>query len=155
MTSHPIISSASSADIPALEGIVAETQLFPSEMLADMIAPVLGGETAAFWLCARRDGETVGFCYVVPEEMAPGAWNMLALAVLPRLQGQGIGTALVAAAEARLRANAARLLIVDTSGIDAFARTRQFYAQAGYDQEARIRDYWAAGDDKITFRKRL
>ena len=46
-------------------------------------------------------------------------------------------------------------MIVDTSGTEAFAETRAFYRKNGYTEEARIRDYWADGDDKITFRKPL
>ena len=46
-------------------------------------------------------------------------------------------------------------MIVDTSGTDDFAMTRKFYSQNGYEEEARIRDFWADGDDKVIFRKAL
>jgi len=80
---------------------------------------------------------------------------MLALAVHPHVQGKGYGAALVRAAEAHLREAGHRILIVDTSGTDDFAQTRAFYAHLGYAEEARIRDFWADGDDKVTFRKAL
>ena len=32
----------------------------------------------------------VGFCYAVPEELADGAWNMLAIAVCPQKRGGGV-----------------------------------------------------------------
>ncbi|CAN0589115.1 unnamed protein product [Ectocarpus sp. 12 AP-2014] len=48
-----------------------------------------------------------------------------------------------------------RVLLVETSGNAGFARTRAFYAQAGYEEEARIREFYAAGEDKIIFRKAL
>ena len=47
----------------------------------------------------------------------------------------------------------ARVLLVETSGTDDFVRTRSFYEQIGYTNEACIRDYYDAGDDKIIFRK--
>ena len=97
----------------------------------------------------------MGFCYTEPEELAEGTWNMLALAVRPDLQGKRLGSALVAAAEQHLRGRKQRILIVDTSGTDGFEMTRKFYAQNGYEEEARIRDFWAPGDDKVTFRKAL
>ena len=80
---------------------------------------------------------------------------MLAIAVLPSSQGLGHGGALVAHLEAVLRRRKQRILIVDTSGVDAFARTRDFYRKSGYTEEARIRDFWATGDDKIVFWKSL
>ena len=48
-----------------------------------------------------------------------------------------------------------RLLLVETSGKLSFERTRRFYAGLGYRREAVIRDYYAAGDDKIVFAKPL
>jgi hypothetical protein len=39
--------------------------------------------------------------------------------------------------------------------LPTFERTRAFYAKNGYDQEARIRDFYKSGEDKIVFRKAL
>jgi hypothetical protein len=38
---------------------------------------------------------------------------------------------------------------------DFLEKTRAFYLKCGYDLEARIRDYYTEGDDKVTFRKAL
>lgn len=143
-------------DVADLQAVVDSTELFPSEMLPEMIGNFLSGdESSDQWLTCEVDGKAVGFCYAASEELTDGAWNMLALAVVPSLQGKGHGGALVAELEATLRDRGQRLLIVDTSGVDAFSRTRQFYRKNGYTEEARIRDFWAAGDDKIVFWKSL
>ena len=152
---NPMITTTSIDDIPALKDVLDDTGLFPSDMLSDMLAPALAGETEAFWLTCRHGGKAVGFCYTVPEELADGTWNMLALAVHPERQGNGLGAALVRAAEQHLRDKGERILIVDTSGSNDFALARKFYAQNGYEEEARIRDFWAEGDDKVIFRKEL
>jgi ribosomal protein S18 acetylase RimI-like enzyme len=143
-------------DLLDLQEVVDGTELFPSEMLPDMVASFLSGDEGRdLWLTCEVDGKAVGFCYAVPEELTDGAWNMLALAVLPLLQGKGHGAALVAQLETTLKRREQRVLIVDTSGVAAFARTREFYRKNGYAEEARIRDFWAAGDDKIVFWKSL
>ncbi len=80
---------------------------------------------------------------------------MLALAVRPELQGKRLGAALLRAAEQHLKGKGQRILIVDTSGSDDFALTRKFHAKNGYEEEARIRDFWADEDDKVVFRKAL
>ena len=152
---NPIIKATSSDDIAGLQAVLEGTELFPSEMLPEMLAPSLAGETEAFWLTCHSGGEAVGLCYTVPEDLADGTWNMLALAVRPDLQGKRLGAALVKAAEQHLKGKGQRILIVDTSGTDDFALTRKFYTQNGYDEEARIRDFWADGDDKVIFRKAL
>jgi hypothetical protein len=47
-----------------------------------------------------------------------------------------------------------RLLPVETSALPRYDRTRAFCAWCGH-EEARIRDYLAAGDDLVVFRKAL
>lgn len=80
---------------------------------------------------------------------------MLAIAVLPDHQGKGVGGAIVNALEGLLQQGGHRVLIADTSGADAFESTRAFYRKNGYEEAARLRDFWAEGDDKVTFWKSL
>ncbi|MEM9580274.1 MAG: GNAT family N-acetyltransferase [Pseudomonadota bacterium] len=147
------IRPARAGDVPGLTDIVGRTGLFPAEMLAPMIAPALDGQEGGFWLVAERDDQPLGFAYTAPEAMTEGVWNMLALAVLPGAQRGGVGAQLVQGVEAHLGSQEARLVLVDTSSGPDFEAARQFYENRGYGLEARIRDYWGAGDDKLTYRK--
>jgi N-acetylglutamate synthase-like GNAT family acetyltransferase len=143
-------------DIPALNLVLDGTGLFPSDMLPDMIQGFLSTEeTPDIWLTCERDGIAIGFCSALPETLTDGTWNMLAIAVLPEVQGSGAGATLVKALEDKLREEGHRIIIADTSGTDAYAKTRNFYLKIGYTQEARIRDFWAEGDDKVVFWKSL
>lgn len=80
---------------------------------------------------------------------------MLALGVARARQKSGLGRSLSSALEAQLCKLRARVLIVDTSSAEGFDSARAFYQRQGFREEARIEDYWAPGDDKITFWKRL
>lgn len=143
-------------DIGDLRRVLDGTGLFPSEMLPDMLEAFLSNDGAGdIWLTCDADGVAIGFCFAAPEALADGTWNMLALAVLPAEQGHGLGGAIVRRLEADLRERGQRVLIADTSGADEFARTRAFYRGNGYAEEARIRDFWAAGDDKVVYWKSL
>ena len=70
-------------------------------------------------------------------------------------QRSGTGSVLLNAVEDHLRTLHQRILLVDTSSTEDFEMARGFYIRNGYDEEARIRDFWAEGDDKVVFRKAL
>lgn len=121
-----------------------------------MLAGYLAGEEHdEFWLTVDDGSGPLAIAYCAPERMAEGTWNLLLIAVEPDRRGGGIGAALVEHIEAALRARGQRVLLVETSGVPEFGRTRSFYRANGYDEEARIRDFYDAGDDKVVFWKSL
>lgn len=144
-----------SGDIAALKRVLDQIDLFPSEMLDDMVKGFLEGETDDLWLTLETGGTAIGFCYANPEQMTQDTWNILALAVSPAHQGKGAGAQLTQQMEVQIKDQEGRIVIVDTSGTEAFAKTRHFYENAGYTEEARIRDFWSKGDDKVTYWKSL
>lgn len=141
-------------DLPAIKKILDATELFPSELLDEMAAGALaGGECEERWLSADGGNGPLGFAYYVPERMTEGTWNLLAIAVDPGHQGRGVGAALVGRIERDLRDRGQRVLLVETSGLREFERARAFYRANDFDEEARIRDFHASGDDKVVFWK--
>lgn len=143
------------ADLPAIAQVLDETGLFPADMLADMAEPGLSGGAPHHWLVAEQAGEVIGFGYCEPERLTDGTFNLLAIAVRPNRQGQGAGSTIIAALEARLGRAGGRVLIVETSSLDDYAATRAFYDGLGFTREARIRDFYTEGEDKILFWKRI
>jgi ribosomal protein S18 acetylase RimI-like enzyme len=114
----------------------------------------LMNSSPAIWLTAD-DGEPVGVAYCAPEAVASGAWNLLMLWTRHDKHGEGFGSQLVAHLESELERRRARLLLVETSGLPAFAAARAFYAKAGFSHEATIKNFFAAGDDKLVFTKQM
>ncbi len=145
------------ADTAALKALIDATDLFPSHLLDDMLADYFRGDHDQgdhVWL-TDDDGGPVGVAYYAPERMTVGTWNLYLIAVHPDRQGQGRGSALLRHVERALAARGERVLLVETSGLPSFERTRAFYRACGYDEEARIRDFYQAGEDKVIFRKAL
>lgn len=141
--------------MPAVRAIIDATGLFPSEMLDAMVGELpRATDSTEFWL-TFDDGGPVAVAYYAPEQMTEGTWNLYLIAVHPEQQGKGIGAALMAHVEKTLAAAGERVLLVETSGLDEFERTRNFYRNIGYDEEARIREFYSAGEDKVIFRKSL
>lgn len=141
--------------MPGLKAVIDATGLFPAEMLDEMTAGHFdGGSPSEIWLTVDEDGP-VAVAYCASERMTHGTWNLLLIAVHPARQGQGVGAKLTRHIETTLAASGERVLLVETSGLPEFERTRAFYRRLGYAEEARIREFYRAGEDKIIFRKAL
>lgn len=127
-----------------------------TEELAQMLDEYFQGDRDRpdFWSVDDKNGP-VGVAYVAPERMTEGTWNLYLIAVHPDFQRQGRGRALLRHVEQTLVERGARMLLVETSGLKSFESVRAFYRKSGYDEEARIREFYTAGEDKIVFRKVL
>lgn len=97
----------------------------------------------------------VGATLWQPRVPADRVWDLTMIVVDPDFQGEGRGAAMMRTVETLLREAGERLLIVETSATAQYDHSREFYARLGYDEEARVRDYWEDGDDLIIFRKAL
>ena len=143
------------SDLPSIAVVLDETELFPKEMLEEMIMPFFEDplHPDKWFVCEDDEQRVVGFAYCRPEPLTVSTWNLLAIGVRPEHQGQKFGATMLQYIEQALASE--RLLIVETSSLDSFARTRAFYTRCGYDLVATIPDYWEAGDGKVIFSKRL
>lgn len=144
------------ADLADVKSIVDANQMFPSEFLDEMTAEFFSGESMEKWFVIENDDKKViGVAFCSPERMTEGTWNLLMIAVRPNAQGRGVGKQLMNHAEELVRSLDARILLVETSGLPEYQRTRDFYPKCGYSQVALIPEYYAKGDDKIIFMKSL
>ena len=146
-------------DTNALLTLAEATGLFESnqiEELAQMLNQHFNEEadSQGVWF-TDDDSEPVGVAYVAPERMTEGTWNLYLIAIHPDRQRQGRGAALLRHVEQMLAERGERVLLVETSGLEDFEYVRAFYRKIGYAEEARIRGFYKAGDDKIIFRKSL
>jgi ribosomal protein S18 acetylase RimI-like enzyme len=125
-------------------------------MLDDMTAAWLGGRPRdELWYVATRDEAVVGLLYCAAERMTNQTWNLLLIAVHEAAQGTGVASRLTERLEAVLIGQGGRVLLVETSSLPDFDRTRAVYRKLGYVEVARIPDFYAAGEDKVVFWKSL
>jgi ribosomal protein S18 acetylase RimI-like enzyme len=151
------IRQATNADVADIRRVAIDSGLFaPDEVgsLADDLieAP---GPAEPHWLVLEREGSIAAAAYVGPEPYSDRVWNLYFIAVDANSQGRGEGSALLTHIRHLLQSagpEAARLLLVETSGLPSFEATRAFYEKHGFVKEARIRDYYGDGDDKVIFR---
>lgn len=160
--SEPTIRPATTDDLTRIKEIAAAAEMFSAdeaEFLDDMVHGAVDGTLEGHrWLVVEVDGEVAAAAQYAPEPFADRMWNLYFIAVDPVRQGSGIGTLVMAHVEADLRQRGdahARTLIVETSSTEQYERTRHFYAGLGYDEEARIREFYGPADHKVVFWKRL
>ncbi len=155
MDQHAHIRPVQRQDLSQIKHIADATELFPPDMLDDMIAGYLDGSKPDIWFIYSLEGKAISFGFCEPERMTEGTWNLLAIGVDPEHQGKGIGADMMTYLENRLASAGERILLVETMGVPAFERTRAFYRKQGYVEEARIREFYEAGADKVVFWKQL
>lgn len=162
MTDHTI-RPAVADDLDRIKEIAVAADMFSAEdadFFDEMVHGALDGNLEGHqWLVVETsDGAVIGAAQFAPEPFADRMWNLYFIAVDPAFQASGIGSALMAHVEADLSNRGqehARTLVVETSSTDQYARTRTFYANIGYNEEARIREFYGPGDHKVVFWKQL
>ena len=148
-------------DTPTLLALAEATAVFKpheiealDEVLADYHESNHAyGHAAATALDAA--GTIVGFAYLAPAAMTDRTWELWWLAVDPRHHGRGHGRRLLEHAEAHVRRENARLFLIETSDTPVYEPTRGFYLKAGYTQAAVVADFYADGDGKVVYAKRV
>ncbi|MEM9119330.1 MAG: GNAT family N-acetyltransferase [Cyanobacteria bacterium P01_F01_bin.56] len=146
-------------DTDSLLALATATGLFDAGELDQLRAMLSAfhdgsGTLGEFWLIDDDSG-AVGVVYCAPERMTEGTWNLYLIGVHPDRQREGRGAALLTHVEQKLRSQGERVLLVETMGVSDFEYVRAFYRNAGYHEEARIRDFYRAGQDKIVYWKSL
>lgn len=140
--------------IAAVLDLVVAAGMFAADEVG-LVEELLTGDVEGGVGVVDDEGGVLGVAYYQPEHGADAVYDLTMIAVAPAHQGQGRGAALLRHVEEDLRGRGQRLLLVDTSASPQYDLTRAFYRRCGYDEEARIRDYWADGDDLVVFRKAL
>lgn len=103
----------------------------------------------------EKEGQIMGFAYFAPDAMTDRAWDLYWIAVRKDTQARGLGKRLLDHVEEAVRLAGGRVLFIDTSGLPHYTPTRRFYLKNGYTEAACLKDFYADGDDKIIYRKRL
>jgi ribosomal protein S18 acetylase RimI-like enzyme len=96
-----------------------------------------------------------GYVCFGPTPKSVGVFDLYWIAVDPREQGHGFGQLLLRFVENEVRRQGGRMLLIETSSKQSYARTVRFYEAAGYDEISRIKDFYRIEDDKVVFCKHL
>ncbi len=140
-------------------GILSATDAFSDEEVSvalELFDEVIAGSSDYELVGAFDEGAALaGYACFGPTPATEGSFDLYWLAVHPAAQGRGCGRALVRWVEQELGRRGARLLVVETSSRADYAPTREFYSRRGYEEAARVRDFYAPADDRLILTTRL
>ncbi|HYS55412.1 MAG TPA: GNAT family N-acetyltransferase [Thermoanaerobaculia bacterium] len=145
-------------DRAAIEDFLRASENFTAEEVGtalELIDEALAGDDEYIVNVLSADGRVVGYECHGPASLTVGTYDLYWIAVDPRAQRQGYGRRLLRAAEEDVARRAGRLLLIETSSKPSYAPTVEFYKRNGYHLDARIRDYYRLGDDKLVFAKEI
>lgn len=143
------------ADHDALIALATASGLFEPEQTGLLTKMLRSPDVNDTWFTYDESGVPVGVAYLAPEKMTTGTWNLYWIAVAPDYQKQGRGKAILEHVQQWLIERKQRLLLVETAGVNDFDYVRLFYADNGFKKEARIRDFYEPGMDKVVYCKSL
>jgi len=145
-------------DVGRVRSLVASTGFFNAaevDVAADLVTERLskGIRSGYHFILAERGSGLVAYACYGPIEGTQGSFDLFWIAVAPEEQGKGLGPQVLARAETAMRKAGAKRIYVDTSSSDRYAPTRGFYQRMGFEEEARLPDFYAPGDSKVIYVK--
>lgn len=148
------------SDIPVLTEIVRATGRFSAaevEIAVELLNENLTrGEASDYSVTvAEVDGALAGYTCCGPIPCTISSFDLYWIVVDPRVQGRGVGRALMREFESQVERRGGTHVFIDTSLRGDYAPTRAFYERCGYQLEARLADFYGPGDGKAVFSKRL
>lgn len=157
---RPKVRPMTSEDKPAIIEILRNTPEFKTaevdiaeEVLDSYLHDPIGSGYQVF--VAEVGSSIAGYICYGPTPLTQGTWDIYWLAVAPKQQRHGIGNTLLRFAEDKIKETEGRLALIETSSKPEYEATRHFHRSQGYELVCRIADFYAPGDDKLVFQKRL
>jgi GNAT superfamily N-acetyltransferase len=147
-------------DRQAVDRLVRATGFFSEEEIGIAVELVeerlaKGDASGYFFLFAEEGEQLIGYACFGPIPGTLHSFDLYWIAVDPREQGRGIGRKLMVLSEMLMAKRGGTRVYADTSSRPQYDPTRSFYLSCGYLQEAFLTDFYAPGDGKVIFVKRL
>lgn len=107
------------------------------------------------FLLAHQAKAVLGYVCYGPIACTLGSWDLYWIVVDNAHRRQGVGGILLAAAVQRIITAGGRGVYVETSSQPKYLPTRAFYERHGFRREAVLADFYAPGDDKLIYVRKV
>lgn len=148
------------SDIEIVREITDSTRFFYDhevEIAAELVQERVeqGESTGYFFVFAEVDGVTVAYSCYGPITMSKTSFDLYWIVTHNDFRGKGIGRKLLEETYKHAKAMGCKILIAETSGLPHYEPTRAFYTGNKFTLEASLKDFYAEGDDKLFYTKRI
>jgi ribosomal protein S18 acetylase RimI-like enzyme len=114
-----------------------------------------GPPSGYFFLFAELDGRVVGYACYGPIALTVGSYDLFWIAVDKSAQGMGLGRKIMDKVAEIIRSEGGRNIYIETSTRPHYQPTRAFYERCGCALVATFDDFYAPGDGKAIYCKRV
>jgi ribosomal protein S18 acetylase RimI-like enzyme len=108
-----------------------------------------------FILAFDESEQLIGYVCFGPTPLTDRTFDLYWIAVDPDFAGQGVGKALLKKFEEEISGQNGRMIVIETSSSPEYALTREFYLKNHYTLAETIKDFFRAGEDRVTYVKTL
>jgi ribosomal protein S18 acetylase RimI-like enzyme len=113
---------------------------------------LLDGQFSPYlFLFAEFEQALVGYCCFGQIPLTDSSYDVYWIAVNEEWRSRGVGSEIMRRTEEEIVRLGGSRIYVDTSGRAQYGPTRKFYQARGYLLEAVLKDFYAAGDDKLIY----
>lgn len=123
--------------------------------LADLYLNDTKNNDYLFFVTEESNKELSSFICFGPTPMTIGTYDLYWIGTKQGFEKKGLAKNLINFMIDYLKQNDGRLIRVETAGKDSYNGTQLFYEKINFNEEARIRDFYANGDDLIIFTYRV
>ncbi len=149
------------SDMESIRELVKESGVFSIEEIdiaVELVADAaLKGEKKSGYsfVFIEQAGRIIGYACFGRIPLTEDSFDLYWLVVDHQRRNQGIAGQLLALAEDTIKAAGGKQIFAETSSRQDYAPARAFYNKAGFVQCAWQKDFYKAGDDKVTFMKHV
>lgn len=148
------------SDRAAVRDIVASTNFFSGEEIdvaVELVDEHLQTADASgyYFLFAECSGVVAGYTCFGPIPCTQSSYDLYWIAVHEQFRGHGLGLKLMQRTEALIAARGGKRVYIETSSRPQYEPTRGFYLRCQYQQAALLTDYYADGDGKLIYERKL
>lgn len=148
------------SDSADIRGLVEKTGFFHSfevavavELVEERLAK--GKDSGYEFIFLEENNHLLGYACYGPIPCTQSSFDIYWIAVDPKKQGSGLGRRIMTEAERLIRLAGGSQIYIETSQRPQYASTRAFYESCGYRVASVLSDYYAVGDGKVVYGKRI